>query len=112
MALALTFLSDTTKMAMKLLIHTLRVTGDETWVSFANVETKEQSKQWMQTHPPNKSKKFKQTSARKLMATVFCDRKGVLMMDFTQQGTTTTSEMYYETLNKLCRAIQKKGVEC
>jgi hypothetical protein len=27
------------------LIHTVRVTGDETCVSFANVETKEQSKE-------------------------------------------------------------------
>jgi hypothetical protein len=38
----------------------LRVTGDETWVSFVNVETKEQSKQWTHTHSPNKPKKFKQ----------------------------------------------------
>jgi hypothetical protein len=35
-----------------------------------NVETKGQSKQWMYTYSPNKLKKFKQTSARKLMATV------------------------------------------
>jgi hypothetical protein len=28
-----------------------------------NVETKEQSKQWMHAHSPNKLKKFKQTSA-------------------------------------------------
>jgi hypothetical protein len=51
------------------------VTGDKTWVSFMNVETKEQSKQWMHAHSPNKLKKFKQTSARKLMAAVFWDRK-------------------------------------
>jgi hypothetical protein len=25
-------------------------TGDETWVTFVNVETKEQSKQWMHVH--------------------------------------------------------------
>jgi hypothetical protein len=30
--------------------------GDETWASFVNVETKEQSKQWMHTHSPNKPK--------------------------------------------------------
>jgi hypothetical protein len=39
------------------------VTGDTTWVSFVNVETKEQSKQWMHTYSPNKLKKFKQTFA-------------------------------------------------
>jgi hypothetical protein len=36
--------------------------------------------------------KFKQTSsANKLMATVFWDRKGVLMVELMQQGTTITS---------------------
>jgi hypothetical protein len=35
-----------------------------------NVKTKEQSKQWMHIHSPNKLKKFKQMSARKLMTTV------------------------------------------
>jgi hypothetical protein len=39
----------------------VRATGDETWGSVANVETKEQSKQWMHTHSPNKLKKLKQT---------------------------------------------------
>jgi hypothetical protein len=42
------------------LSHHVQVTGDETWVSFVNVETKEQSKQWMHTYPPNKPKQFKQ----------------------------------------------------
>jgi hypothetical protein len=37
-----------------------------------NVETKDQSKQWMHIRSPNKPKEFKQTlSARKLMVTVF-----------------------------------------
>ena len=35
------------------------VTGDETWVQSVNAETKEQSKQWMHMHSPNKPKKFK-----------------------------------------------------
>jgi hypothetical protein len=50
------------------------------------VETKEQSKEWMHTHSPNKPKKFKQTmSARKLMVTVFWGRKVVLVLEFMQQ---------------------------
>jgi hypothetical protein len=47
-----------------------------------NAETKEHSRKWMHTHSRNKPKIFKQTSARKLMATVFWDRKGVLMVEF------------------------------
>jgi hypothetical protein len=41
--------SDTTKMAMNF-YRIVRVTGDATWVSFVNAETKEQFKQWMHTH--------------------------------------------------------------
>jgi hypothetical protein len=48
------------------------VTGNETWVKFLNVETTEQSQQWMHTHSLLKPRKFKQSlSNRKLMATVF-----------------------------------------
>jgi ubiquinone biosynthesis protein Coq4 len=47
------------------------------------------------------AEKFKQTmSARKLMATVFWDRKGVPMGEFMQQWTTVTLEVYCETLKK------------
>jgi histone-lysine N-methyltransferase SETMAR len=51
--------------------------------------------------------------ARKLMVTVSRDRRGMLMLEFLQQGTTITSEMYYETLKKLCRvghSEQKRGM--
>jgi transposase len=44
-----------------------------------------------------------------LTATVFWDRKGVLMVKFMQQRTTTTPEVYCEILTKLHRVIQKKG---
>jgi hypothetical protein len=49
MASALTFLEHH-KDGDEFLNHTLQVTHDETWVSFVNAETKEQSKQWMHTH--------------------------------------------------------------
>jgi hypothetical protein len=44
MALALTFLEQYHKDSDEFLTHIIRGTGDETWVSFLNVETKEQSK--------------------------------------------------------------------
>jgi hypothetical protein len=53
-----------------------------------NVETKEQSKQWMHTHSPNKPKKFKQTlsSCQKTDGSCFMghDGKGVVMVEFMQ----------------------------
>jgi hypothetical protein len=41
---------------------TSRVIGDETRVLFANVETKEQSKQWMHMYSPNNPKTIKEMS--------------------------------------------------
>jgi hypothetical protein len=40
-------------------------------------------------------------SARKLTATVYWDRKGMLMLEFMQKETTITSEVYFETLKWL-----------
>jgi hypothetical protein len=56
MTSALAFLERHHKEGNEFLSHIVRVTGDETWVSFMNVETKDQSKQWMicshsYTHP-------------------------------------------------------------
>jgi hypothetical protein len=60
-----------------------------------NIKTKEQSKHWMHIPSPNRLIIFKQTlSARKLMAAVFWDRKGVLMVEFAQHGATTMTEAY------------------
>jgi hypothetical protein len=77
-----------------------------------NVETKEQSNQWMHTHSPNKLKKFKQMLSANQKGDGNCfmgqDRKEMPMVEFMQQGTTTASEVYCETLKKLCRVIQNK----
>jgi hypothetical protein len=73
---------------------------------FVNLEIKQQSKQWMHTFTKI-AKKFKQTSATKLMATGFWDRKRVLMVEFMEQGTTIMSEVYCKTLKKrkLCEML-------
>ena len=63
----------------------------------------------MHTQSPNKPRKFKQSLAnRKLMATVFWDRKGVLLIEFMEPGITITSKTYCEILKKLRRAIENK----
>lgn len=84
------------------------VTGDETWCYHFTPETKEKSRQWLHTTSP-RAKKFKQTqSAGKVMATVFWDRKGILLIDFLDPGTTINSDRYGESLKKLRRATQNR----
>lgn len=84
------------------------VTGDETWVSHYTPENKRQSMQWKHLTSPS-AKKFKVVkSTRKIMAFVFWDQKGILLIDFLPQGETINANRYCETLKKLRRAIQNK----
>jgi hypothetical protein len=53
------FLEQYHKDGNEFLSHIVWVTGDETWVSFVNVQTKQQSKQRMHTHSRNKLEKLK-----------------------------------------------------
>jgi hypothetical protein len=55
MASALTFFEWCHKDGNEIFSHIMIITGNKTWASFVNVETKEQSKQWMHTHSHNKT---------------------------------------------------------
>ena len=59
------------------------MTVDETWVHYYKPENKAQSRQWVRAWVSPRPKKFKpQPSVNKVMATVFWDAKGVIMLDF------------------------------
>jgi hypothetical protein len=107
MGTALSFLERYHRDGDKFLDHI--VTGDETWVSHFTPESKHQSLEWHHPRSPSKLRKFKQTlSTRKIMATVFRDRKGVLLVEFMLQGTTINTELYCATLRRLWYAIQNR----
>jgi hypothetical protein len=56
-----------------------------------------------------KPKKFKQSfHDRKLMATVFWYRKGVLLVAFMNPGATIISKVYFQILKQLRRGIQDR----
>ena len=84
------------------------VTVDETWVHYYEPENKAQSRQWVGPGSP-RSKKFKtQPSAGKVMATVFWDAKGVIMLDFLPKRRTITGVYYANLLDQLRTAIREK----
>jgi histone-lysine N-methyltransferase SETMAR len=107
MGAALTFLELYHRDGDKYLDHI--VTGDETWVSHFTPESQRQSLEWHHPRSPSKPRKFKQTlSTRKIMATVFWDRKGVLLIEFMPQSITINAESYCATLRRLRYAIQSR----
>jgi hypothetical protein len=61
--------------------------------------------EWHHRSSPHK-KKFKvQTSAGKIMASVFWDSEGTLLVEFLERGATINSEQYVRTLKKLKQQI-------
>ena len=85
------------------------VTVDETWVHYYEPGNKAQSRQWVGPGSP-RPKKFKtQASAGKVMATVFWDAQGVIMLDFLAKKSTITGAYYANLLDQLRTAIREKS---
>ena len=71
-------------------------------------ENKAQSRQWVGRGSP-RPKKFKtQPSAGKVMATVFWDAKGIILLDFLPKRSTITGVYYANLLDQLRTAIREK----
>jgi ribonuclease PH len=57
---------------------------------------------------PGPQKTIRKLSVDKVLATVFWDNKGILLIVFLQKGRTITREYYTELLEKLIRKIRRK----
>lgn len=77
------------------------ITGDETWVFYDTPETKRDSMTWKHTESPV-TKKFKKSfSVKKIMASVFWDVQGIVLIEYLPKGETINADRYIETLKKL-----------
>ena len=84
------------------------VTVDETWIHYYKPENKAQSRQWIGPGSP-RPKNFKtQLSASKVMATVFWDAEGFIMLDFLPKRRSITEVYYAHLLDQLKTAIREK----
>ena len=83
------------------------VTQDETWVHHFEPETKRQSLQWRHvTSPPPKTFKVV-PSAKKVMASVFWDKNGIIMVEYLPKGSTVTGAYYADQLRRLRECVKK-----
>lgn len=84
------------------------VTVDETWVHHFDPEKKTQTKTWKRPSSPT-AKKFKVSpSAGKMMATIFWDADGIILIDYLHKGQTINGEYYAALINKLREEIKNK----
>ena len=67
------------------------VTDDKTCVHYYEPENKAQSRQWVGRGPPRPKKLKTQPSAGKVIATVFWNAKGVILLDFLPRISTNCS---------------------
>lgn len=82
------------------------VTVDETWVHHFHPTTKQESKVWTSVGTPGGVKARVESSSAKVMATVFWDAQGVILLDFLQRGHTITGDYYKQQITKCRQAIK------
>ena len=88
--------------------HTRLVTGDETWLHHWDPDTKKEPMQWKRPGSPPPKKFRTQQSASKVMATVFWDSKGIILIDYKPAGTSIIGEYCVNVIKQLRIAIKEK----
>ena len=84
------------------------MTGDKAWVYHRDPESKMASMQWKHKTSTTPKMFRVEKSAGKVMATVFWDEKGLLLLEFMPQKTTITGQNYANTITALREAIKEK----
>ncbi len=87
------------------------ITGDETWISTHEPETKKESMAWTKSSQPRLKKPLQYSSAKRTMLTVFFDCKGVVLCEFLGKKETIDSKRYCQTLSNLKECMRKKRPE-
>ena len=82
------------------------ITSDETWLHLWDPETKQASMLWQHVGSPPHKKACTQASAGKVMATIFWDVEGILLISYLPKKTTITRNYFVEVLQRLLQAIK------
>lgn len=84
------------------------VTMVETWVHHFDPETKRQSMSWKRPSSPPIKKFRVAPTAGKVMASVFWDSEGILLIDYLPKGQTITGPYYAGLIPKVRDAVKNK----
>jgi len=85
----------------------LLVTTDEPWLYHYDPKTKQQSMEWRHSGSPRPKKFRVQKSAGKVLASIFWDQDGILLIDYLPKGQTINAD-YYSSLLVQMKVILKE----
>uniref|UniRef100_A0A5S6Q7A8 Tc1-like transposase DDE domain-containing protein n=1 Tax=Trichuris muris TaxID=70415 RepID=A0A5S6Q7A8_TRIMR len=78
-------------------------------VSHYDTESEQQSRQWKHTDSPRPVRERIEPRVGKVLATIFWDADGILLIDYMQHGATITGTYYANLLHQLRDAIKEKS---
>ena len=84
------------------------VAMDETWIHYYTPESKWASAEWLEPHESRPKRPKVQKSAGKVLASVFWDAHGIILIDYLENERTITGEYYAALLDQLSKEIKKK----
>lgn len=84
------------------------ITMDETWVYHHDPDSKQEAKEWCEPGCSAPKRVRVQKSAKKVLASVFWDAKGILLVDYLQTGQTINSDYYCNLLDQVESKIREK----
>ena len=84
------------------------MTGDEVWLHHYDPESLQQSKQWKHPGSPRPTRARMDPRAGKIMATIFWDAEGILMIDYLPHNVKITGQYYANLLHQLRDNIREK----
>jgi hypothetical protein len=84
------------------------ITMDETWIHHHTPEPQKQTKQWTEASCSVPKKTRSVPSAGKVMVLVFWDAKGILFIDYLENGKTIMGEYYSNLLTTLDKKIHEQ----
>jgi hypothetical protein len=81
---------------------------DETWLCHYDPETKQQIVEWWHSSSLHPKKLRMQKSAGKVLALIFWDQDGTLLIDYLPKGQTINAEYYSSLLVQLKDILKEK----
>ncbi|KFD56762.1 hypothetical protein M513_02439 [Trichuris suis] len=84
------------------------VTSDEMWLCHYDHESEQQSRQWKHVNSPRPKRARLEPRLGRILATIFWDTEGILLIDYMEDGGTITGKYYANLLLQLREEIKEK----